>query len=129
MELVRPPRLGAFLDYGGDLACFPGLEGLAEAVVVQRRLNTAGENREQAAFCRRCVDTWLVGGTTIFDELPGDFAPTQLVLAAFAWQAECYEDGRTAARFEAALPPGMLAEHLAWAHERRARPQTPRAEG
>ena len=118
MELVRPPTLAAFFEYGGDLSCFPALEGLAEAVVVQRRLNTGRQNRQQAAFCRRCVDAWVDGGTTDTHLFPPDFVPCQLMVTTFAWQAECLEDERLADRFEAALPPALLVENLRWVRQR-----------
>lgn len=120
MELVRPPSLAAFFEYGGDLSGFPALEGLAEAVV-QRRLNSERENRRRAAFSERCVDAWVEGRSTAFDRLPGGLEPSQVMVTAFAWQAECYRDRGMAERFEAALPPAMLAEQLEWVHERKAR--------
>ena len=117
-----PPRLAAFLDYGGDLAGFPGLEGLAESVVVSRRLNTCAQNAAQAAFYRRCVDRWVAEGPEALDGPAWlDTPVTQAVVTAFAWAAECYDDGCLAARFEAALPTDLYLEHIQWVTERQAR--------
>ena len=120
------PCLGTFLDYGGDLSAFPGLDGLAEAVVVSRRLNTPAQNAVQARFYRRCVARWLADGPTALAGAGWDGVDvTQAVVTAFAWAGDCYEDATVAERFERALPPQVYLEHIEWATERRAR-TTPR---
>ena len=120
--MLTPPCLGTFLDYGGDLAGFPGLEGLAEAVVVARRLNTPAQNAAQAAFYRHCAARWVADGPLAMagPEWEG-VDVTQPVVSAFAWAAECYEDAALAERFERALPVEVYLEHIQWAGERRAR--------
>ena len=117
-----PPRLSAFLDYGGDLAGFPGLEGLAESVIVGRRLNTCAQNAAQAAFNRQCVARWVAEGPEAIQGPAFAGTPiTQSVVTAFAWAAECYEDTCLAARFEAAIPAHLYRENIQWATERQAR--------
>ena len=119
--MLGPPKLQAFLEYGGDLAAFPGLAALAEAVIVRRRLNTRAENCETAAICRGYVDQWLAGCPTLIDAMLGPDGPCQDVLTTFAWAAECFLDGDLAERFEAALPQDLYLEHIEWVGERKAR--------
>jgi hypothetical protein len=120
--MLTPPCLGAFLDYGGDLAGFPGLTGLAEAVVVSRRLNTPAQNGAQAAFSRDCVARWVADGPGALTGPEWDGVDvTQAMVTAFAWAAECYEDDVLADRFERALPVDLYLEHIEWVTERRAR--------
>ena len=120
MTVFAPPLLAAFLDFGGDLASFPGLAGLAEAVVVRRRLNTPAENAEAAVLCRGCVDGWLQGRPTAIDRFLCE-PPSQAMVTAYAWAAECFDDCALAERFERALPTDLYLEHIEWAGERRAR--------
>jgi hypothetical protein len=123
MELVRPPSLAVFLDYGGDLSAFPGLEGLAEAVIVRRRLNDCGQNESHQAFYASCVERWLEQGPAALEATTGIGSPaTQATVAAFAWAAECYADPCLAERFERSIPADVYADHIEWAAERRARP-------
>lgn len=128
MDLRRPPRLTVFLDYGGDLGGLPAcaLEGLAEAVIVNRRLGCPAENRVRGAYFRACVDKWVEGGpaaVSFFGEV--DPAPVaQATVSAFAWAADCYDDAAVAERFERALPPDLYAEMIEWVCERRARAAT-----
>jgi hypothetical protein len=120
--LRRPPALGVFLDYGGDLATFPAVDGLAEAVVVGRRLGTPEEKAARCRSYRKCVEAWLRDGPeALVGSFGADGVASQVVLTAFAWAAECLEDGALAERFEAALPCDVFAEHVGWANERRAR--------
>ncbi|MFP5317901.1 MAG: hypothetical protein ACLGI2_06345 [Acidimicrobiia bacterium] len=120
--MVRPPTLAAFLDYGGDLSAFPGLEGLSEAVVVRRRLNCPAENAVHEAFLRSCVERWVADGPAA---LVGSYGlgceATQAMLTAFAWAAECYADPAVAERFERAMPVDLWLEDIEWAAERKAR--------
>ncbi len=125
--MFTPPCcLGTFLEYGGDLAGFPGLAGLAEAVVVSRRLTTPAQNAAHARFYRHCVGRWVANGPAAFvgPEWEG-VDVTQAVVTAFAWAAECYEDPVVAERFERALPAQMYLEHIEWVTERRARTANP----
>ena len=118
----RPPTLTTFLDYGGDLSTFPGLDGLAEAIVGRRRLNTAAENACHQRLYAQCVEQWLRDGPAELATVLGDAqASPQCVVTAFAWAAECYADPVVAERFEAALPPDVWAEHIEWVTERRAK--------
>lgn len=111
-----------FLDYGGDVASFPCLEGLAEAVVVRRRLNSAPENASDLAFYRSCVERWVCHGPTAVAELAGgEFTADQATVTAFAWAAECYADPVLAERFERAIPADLYLESMEWVTERRAR--------
>jgi hypothetical protein len=122
MELHQPLPLSAFLDYGGDLASLPALEGLAETVVVRRRLCCEAEKHALRAFYRSCVDRWVAGGPDAVGTLGGEpISATQATLSAFAWAAECLGDAALAERFERALPPELFAELIGWANERRAR--------
>lgn len=118
----QPPSLAMFLDYGGDLSTFPGLDGLAEAVIVRRRLQSADDNVAAAAFFRSCVAQWLAGGPQAVDPLGGgEFVADQAVVTAFSWAADCYADCGLAERFERAIPTDVFLEHIQWANERRAR--------
>lgn len=119
--MQAPPQLKAFLDGGGDLSSFPALDGLAEAVLVRRRLNTPTENGEAAALCRRHVDQWLAGRPTAIDAMLGPDGPCQVVVTAFAWAAECFADCDLAERLERALPPDLYLEHIEWVGECKAR--------
>lgn len=122
MELHQPLLLSAFLDYGGDLASLPALEGLAETIVVRRRLCCEAENEAQRTFYRSCVDRWVASGPDAVGPLGGEpIDATQATLSAFAWAAECLGDPVLAERFERALPPDLFAELIGWANERRAR--------
>jgi hypothetical protein len=117
-----PPSLATFLEYGGDLAGFPALDGLAEAVVVSRRLNTPAQNAAHARFSRHCVARWTADGPTALAGPQWDGVEvTQAVVTAFAWAAECYEDRAVAERFEQALPTDVYLTHIEWVGERRAR--------
>lgn len=120
--MFRPPTLSAFLDYGGDLSAFPGLEGLSEAVVVRRRLNCPAENASHEAFLRSCVERWLTEGPGALVH-PSAFTcvADQAMVTAFAWAAECYADPAVAERFERALPAELWLEDIQWATERKAR--------
>jgi hypothetical protein len=117
----RPPQLKAFLDNGGDISVFPGLEGLAEAVIVRRRLNTPQENGEAAALCRGYVDQWLCGEPTALDPMLAPDGPSQALVTAFAWAAECYGDCALAERLEQHIPQDLYLEHIEWVGERKAR--------
>lgn len=118
----QPPTLATFLDYGGDLSTFPGLDGLAEAVIVRRRLQCKDENQAASAFFRACVAQWLSGGPRAVDPLGGgEFVADQAVVTAFSWAADCYDDSRLAERFERSIPADLFVEHIQWANERRAR--------
>jgi hypothetical protein len=121
--MVQPPKLAAFLDYGGELATFPGLEGLAEAVIVRRRLNTAEQNRTEERFFRDAVQRWLADGPAALEELLDGCAcgTPQVVVTAFSWAAECYADPALAERFERSIPPDLFAENIGWANERKVR--------
>lgn len=120
--MLTPPCLGTFLDYGGDLSAFPGLDGLAEAVVVSRRLNTAAQNRANARFYRQCVARWVADGPSALKGPEWEGVDvSQATVTAFAWAADCYEDAPLAERFEQALPAEVYLEHIEWASERRAR--------
>ena len=122
MGLQRPPSLAAFLDYGGDLSAFPGLEGLSEAVVIRRRLNCPAENACHQAFYTRCVETWLADGPGALEAAFGGVGPAdQAMVTAFAWAAECYSDPALADRFEQAIPVDLWLEDIQWASERKAR--------
>ncbi|HVL27452.1 MAG TPA: hypothetical protein VM390_04850 [Acidimicrobiales bacterium] len=119
--VCRPPSLAVFLDCGGDLAAFPGIEGLSEAVVVRRRLNCPAENAAHGAFLGACVERWLADGpaalvaTTAFG-----CVADQAMVTAFAWAAECYADPALAERFERAMPVELWLEDIQWATERKA---------
>ncbi len=120
--MFTPPRLESFLDYGGDLGLFAGLEGLAEAVIVSRRLNSRAQNATQAAFYRQCVARWVTDGP---NALRGHawlgVAVTQPLVTAFSWAADCFEDDALAERFERTIPVEVYLENIQWATERRAR--------
>lgn len=119
----RPPTLTTFLDYGGDLTQFPGLDGLAEAIVGRRRLNTPAENACHQRLYAQCVERWLRDGPAELEAVLGATeASPQCVVTAFAWAAECYADPAVALRFEAALPADIRAEQLEWVAKRRAQP-------
>lgn len=118
----QPPTLATFLDYGGDLSTFPGLDGLAETVIVRRRLQCAAENEAAAGFFRSCVTRWLAGGPHAVDPLGGgEFVADQAVVTAFSWAADCYDDSSLAERFERSIPTDVFLQHIQWANERRAR--------
>jgi hypothetical protein len=119
--VFAPPQLKVFLDYGGDLSAFPALEGLVEAVMVRRRLNTPAENCEAAVLCGGYVDQWLGGSPTAIDFMLSPDGPCQALVTAFAWAAECYRDEALAERFERAIPQDLYLEHIEWVGERKAR--------
>lgn len=120
--MQQPPKLAAFLDYGGDLEGFPGLEGLAEAVVVRRRLNSPEQNRVEQAFYREAVERWLADGPAALEALlEGCASGAQAVVTAFAWAAECFADAELAERFERSIPADLFAENIGWANERKVR--------
>lgn len=125
LGMCRPPSLAAFLDYGGDLSAFPGIEGLSETVVVRRRLNCPAENAALEAFLRRCVELWLSEGPAALAAASA-FAcdADQAMVTAFAWAAECYADPVLAERFERALPVELWLEDIQWATERKAQAAT-----
>ena len=122
LGVCRPPSLAAFLDYGGDLSAFPGLEGLSETVVIRRRLNCPAENAALETLLRGCVERWLAEGPAAL-AAPSAFAcvADQAMVTAFAWAAECYADPELAERFERALPAALWLEDIEWATERKAR--------
>lgn len=123
MDLRRPPSLATFLDYGGDLTDFPGLEGLAEAVIVRRRLGCPATNEAHRAFYAACVERWLTDGPAALEDSIAPGCPaTQAAVTAFAWAAECYADAGVAERFERSIPIDVYADHIEWAAERQARP-------
>ena len=121
MGLFAPPRLEAFLDFGGDLAAFPAIDGLAEAVVARRRLNTPEQNDEVADLCCGYVEHWLRGEPTPLDCMLDGGGPTQVMLTTFAWAAECYRNPALAERFERAIPQDLYLEHIEWVGERKTR--------
>ena len=94
--------LGTYLDEDGDLADFPLVDSLAEAILVERRRQSPSERLLVARWAREQVDAWLEGRRS---ESGLSYLPrTPEFFTALLWQAECLENPQLAARFEEHLP-------------------------
>jgi len=103
--------LATFLDEGGDLARFPLLDALAQAVVVERPRQSEAERRLVAQWCREQVDAWL-GGEPADHATRMSFLPrTPEFMTALLWQADCLEDPGLASRLEGLLPLRLRAKY------------------